>query len=65
MLNYHCSERVRCLFQEFYDSVSYYSADEFRDGIHFTKEKSSLKDLREYIKDLQNNCRELMDLKLE
>lgn len=65
VLGYNCSENVKCLLQEFYDSISYYPADEFRDGIHFTKEKETLKNLRGYIHDLQNKCGELTDLKLE
>lgn len=65
VFTYNCSEGVRCLLQGFYDSITYYPADEFRDGIHFTKEKGSLENLRGYIHDLQNRCGELTDLKLE
>lgn len=65
VFTYNCSEGVRCLLQEFYDSVSYYPADEFRDGIHFTKEKSSLKNLRGYIGDMQSIYGELADFELE
>lgn len=65
VFTYNCSEGVRCLLQVFYDSITYYPADAFRDGIHFTKEKGSLENLRGYIHDLQNRCGELTDLKLE
>ena len=64
-ISYDSTDGVKELLQEFYDSISYYPAEEFRDGIHFTKEKSSLKSLREYIRDIQNFSGELTDLKLE
>lgn len=37
--SYNSSDEVKDLLQGFYDSISFYPADEFRDGIHFTKER--------------------------
>lgn len=63
--SYDSADGVRELLQEFYDLISFYPAEEFRDGIHFTKEKSSLKNLRGYIGDMQSIYGELVDFELE
>lgn len=65
VFSYDCSESVRCLLQKFYGSITYYPATEFRDGIHFTKEKSSMENLRGYVYDLQDSYEELLDFNVE
>lgn len=65
VFNYECTEEVKRLLQEFYDVIIYYPADEFRDGIHFTKEKSSVINLRGYIYDLQDRYGELIDFMMD
>lgn len=64
-ISYDSADGVRELLQEFYDLISFYPAEEFRDGIHFTKEKSSLENLRGYIGDMQRIYGELADFELE
>lgn len=64
VFNYDCSAGVKRLLQGFYSSITYYPADEFRDGIHFTKEKNSVENLQRYIYDLQDSCGELTDFEV-